>query len=91
MSQGAMYALQGWEACSGSQDKHIKNMHRAADSTGFDTCSYTHTPDKSQRYYPIQVQYIFWIYLLKHRQIGNNDHNRVTWDPEHARGKVRCE
>ena len=57
----------------------------------FDTCSYTHTPDKSQRYYPIQVQYIFGIHLLKHRQIGNNDHNRVTWDPEHARGKVRCE
>ena len=55
MSQGAMYALQGWEACSGSQDKHVKNMHRAADSTGFDTCCYTHTPDKSQRYYPIQV------------------------------------
>ena len=67
MSQGAMYALQAWEACSGSQDEHTKNMHRAADSTGFDTCFYIHTSDKSQRYYPIQVQYIFGIYLIKHR------------------------
>ena len=37
MSQGAMYALQAWEAGSVSQNKHTKNMHRAADSTGFDT------------------------------------------------------
>ena len=43
MSQGAMYALQAWEACSGSQDEHTKDMHRAADSTGFDTCFYIHT------------------------------------------------
>ena len=49
------YALQAWEACNGSQGKHTKSMHRAAYSTGFDICSYTHTPDKSQRYYPIQV------------------------------------
>ena len=27
---------------------------------------YTHTSDKSQRYYLLQVQYIFRIYLLKH-------------------------
>ena len=26
---------------------------------------YTHTSDKSQRYYLLQVQYIFRIYLLK--------------------------
>ena len=46
---------------------------------------HTHTSDKSQRYYPLQVQYIFRIYLLKHRYIGNNDHTRETWDPEHPR------
>ena len=38
-----------------------------------------------------QYKYIFGIYLLKHRQIGNNEHIRVTWDPEHVRGKVRFE
>ena len=27
--------------------------------------AYTHTSDKSQRYYLLQVQYIFRIYLLK--------------------------
>ena len=43
MSQGAMYVLQAWEACSGYQDKHTKNMHRAADSTGFHTCFCIHT------------------------------------------------
>ena len=53
-------ALQAWEACSGCQGKHTKNMYRAADSIGFDICSYTHTTDKSQRYYPI-----FGMYLLK--------------------------
>ena len=46
---------------------------------------HTHISDKSQRYYPLQVQYIFRMYLLKHRYIGNNDHSRETWDPEHAR------
>ena len=93
VSQGAIYALQTWEACSGSQDKHTKNIHRTADSTGFDTCFYIHThiSNKSQRYYPLQVQYIFNIYLLKHRYNGNNDHSRETWIPEHAWVKVRCE
>ena len=37
MSQGTMYTLQAWEACSVSQNKHTKNMQRASDSTGFDT------------------------------------------------------
>ena len=56
MSLGAMYiCFVGMGSMQWSQDKHAKNMHRAADSTGFDTCSYTHTPDKSQRYHPIQV------------------------------------
>ena len=48
-SQGAVYALQAWEACSGYQDKHTKNMHRAADSTGFDTCFCIHTLQTSHK------------------------------------------
>ena len=39
MSQGAMYGLQAWEACSVSQNKHTKNMHGASESIGFDTCT----------------------------------------------------
>ena len=49
VSQGAMDALQAWDACSGSQDEHTKNMHRAADSTGFDTCFYIHTLQTSHK------------------------------------------
>ena len=34
---GGNVCFAAWKACSVSQDKHTKNMHRASEITGFDT------------------------------------------------------
>ena len=81
MSQGEMYALQAWEACSGSQDKHTKNMHRAVDSTGL-THVHIHTHFRHvTKVLPATSISLGYTSSSTDKSVIN-DYNRETWDPE---------
>ena len=59
MSQGAMHALQAWEACSGSRDKQLEHA-QSRRQYRFDTYFYIHTHTSDKYILPVTSTVYLW-------------------------------